>query len=80
MAAVVVGGDEAGQLYGRNILVETISGQPITIPDVAGYYDPLQYPLLFPFGTYGWDINTTCANNNTVTCREFYAYRFQVYT
>ena len=76
VAAVVVGGDEAGQLYGRNILVETISGQPITIPDVARYYDPLQYPLLFPFGTYGWDINTTCANNNAVTCREFYAYRF----
>ncbi|XP_075658771.1 uncharacterized protein LOC142628592 [Castanea sativa] len=78
VAAVAVGGDEAGQLYGRNILVETIYGQPITIPDVAGYYDPLQYPLLFPFGTYGWDINTTCANNNTVTCREFYAYRFQI--
>ena len=48
--------------------------QPITIPDVGRYYDPLQYPLLFPFGSYGWDINTTCANNNTVTCHEFYAY------
>ncbi|KAF3966104.1 hypothetical protein CMV_009763 [Castanea mollissima] len=79
VAAVAVGVDEARQLYGRNILVETIYGQPITIPDVAGYYDPLQYPLLFPFGTYGWDINTTCANNNTVTCREFYAYRFQIH-
>ncbi len=53
VAAIVVGGDEAGLLSGRDILVQTLSGALITVQDVARYYDPLQYPLLFPFGTYG---------------------------
>ena len=78
VAAIVVGGDEARLLSGRDILVQTLSGALITVPDVAGYYDPLQYPLLFPFGTYGWDINSRTNNGAKVTCREYYAYICQV--
>ena len=78
MAAIIVGGEEVGSLSGREILVQTFSGNLINIQDTAGYYDPLQYPILFPFGTYGWDINTRSANRNKVSCRDYYAYIFQV--
>ena len=78
MAAIIVGGEEVGSLSGREILVQTFSGNLINVQDTAGYYDPLQYPILFPFGTYGWDINTRGANRNKVSCRDYYAYIFQV--
>uniref|UniRef100_A0A803LJL4 ATP-dependent DNA helicase n=1 Tax=Chenopodium quinoa TaxID=63459 RepID=A0A803LJL4_CHEQI len=45
---------------------------------VAGYYDPLQYPLLFPYGSYGWSINSLDNNGITIPCRSFYAYIIQV--
>ncbi|KAK8928519.1 hypothetical protein KSP39_PZI017174 [Platanthera zijinensis] len=38
----------------RDILIETTSGNLISIKEYSGYYDPLQYPLLLPHGTYGW--------------------------
>ena len=78
MAAIIVGGEEAGHLSGREILVQTFGGNLIYVQDTAGYYDPLQYPILFLFGTYGWDINTRDANRNKVSCRDYYAYIFQV--
>ena len=31
----------------RDILVQSTSGQLMNVLDTAGYYDPLQYPLLF---------------------------------
>ncbi|GMY21309.1 hypothetical protein FCV25MIE_16550 [Fagus crenata] len=71
--AIVVGGDEAGLLSGRDILVQTLSGALINIQDVVGYYDPLQYPLLFPFRMYEWEINSKTNNGAKVTCREYYA-------
>ena len=80
VAAIIVGGEEVGSLSGREILVQTFSGNLINVQDTAGYYDPLQYPILFPFGTYGWDINTRGANRNKVSCRDYYAYIFQVTT
>ena len=76
MAAIIVGGEEAGHLNGREILVQTFGGNLITVQDTARYYDPLQYPILFSFGTYGWDINTCDANRNKVSCRDYYAYIF----
>ena len=78
VAAIIVGGEEAGHLSGREILVQTFGGNLINVQDTAGYYDPLQYPILFPFGTYGWDINTRDTNRNKVSCREYYAFIFQV--
>ncbi|XP_075654860.1 uncharacterized protein LOC142625034 [Castanea sativa] len=78
VAAIIVGGEEAGHLSGREILVQTFGGNLINVQDTAGFYDPLQYPILFPFGTYGWDINTRDANRNKVSCRDYYAYIFQI--
>ncbi|KAF7839557.1 DNA helicase PIF1, ATP-dependent [Senna tora] len=77
--ASIVGGEEVGQLNGRNIIVQSHSGHLMNVPDTAGYYDPLQYPLLLPCGTYGWDVNTQngAASRTKVTCRDYYSYMLQ---
>ncbi|XP_056685561.1 uncharacterized protein [Spinacia oleracea] len=78
VAAVVVGGDDISNLKDRDIMVESVTGQLSYIKDTAGYYDPLQYPLLFPYGSYGWDLNSRSSTGKKLTCREFYAYMFQM--
>ena len=78
VAAFIVGGEEVGCLSGREILVQTFGGNLINVQDTTEYYDPLWYPILFPFGTYGWDINTRDANRNKVSCHDYYAYVLQV--
>ncbi|XP_028125521.1 uncharacterized protein LOC114322422 [Camellia sinensis] len=50
VAAVLVGGEEAGNLKPRDIIVQSTSGHLLNISDIVGYYDPLQYPLLLPYG------------------------------
>ena len=62
MAAIIVGGEKAGHLSGKEILVQMFGCNFINVQDTVEVYDPLQYPMLFPFGTYGWDINTSDAN------------------
>uniref|UniRef100_A0A803N7J8 ATP-dependent DNA helicase n=1 Tax=Chenopodium quinoa TaxID=63459 RepID=A0A803N7J8_CHEQI len=78
VAAMIVGGEEVANLNPRDILVQSTSGQLMTVLDTAGYYDPLQYPLLFPYGSYGWSINSLDNNGRTIPCRAFYAYIIQV--
>ncbi|XP_028074574.1 uncharacterized protein LOC114276939 [Camellia sinensis] len=56
--ATVLGGEEAGNLKPRDVIVQSTSGHLLNISDIVGYYDPLQYPLLLPYGSYGWDANT----------------------
>src|SRR6185436_16241297 len=38
----------------RDILIKRFDDKLIRISELHGAYDPLQYPLLFPFGEYGW--------------------------
>src|SRR6266516_2058088 len=38
----------------RDIIIETIEGKLKHINELNGAYDPLQYPLLFSYGEYGW--------------------------
>ncbi|KAL6207830.1 hypothetical protein ACLB2K_018783 [Fragaria x ananassa] len=73
-----VGADDTGDIRGRDIKIETREGQLLNISDCAGYYDPLQYPLLLPYGTYGWDINSRSSNGRPMTCRAYYAYVLQI--
>lgn len=47
---------------------------------MAGYYDPLQYPVLLPYWSYGWDINSHSDSGRRFTCRDYYAYMLQVNT
>ena len=39
----------------RNIIVHSDSGHSHRVRYYFGCYDPLQYPLLLPFGDIGWD-------------------------
>ncbi|KAF5461688.1 hypothetical protein F2P56_017766 [Juglans regia] len=54
VAAIWVENDDGGQLRGRDIFVFNHSGGSHIVQYYFGCYDPLQYPLLFPFGEIGW--------------------------
>ena len=41
VAVIIVEGEEAGHLNGREILVQMFGGNLINVQDTAGYYDPL---------------------------------------
>ncbi|XP_072060153.1 uncharacterized protein [Arachis hypogaea] len=78
VAAIIVGDDIETIVRGRDIKVQTHVGNLRRIQEFVGYYDPLQYPLLFPFGTHGWDINTRTQHGNKVSCRKYYSYMLQI--
>ena len=78
VAAIIVGADDAENIRGRDMMIQTKQGELINIQDCVGYYDPLQYPLLLPYGTYGWDVNSRNNNGKKLTCRDYYAYVLQV--
>ncbi|XP_073152242.1 uncharacterized protein [Henckelia pumila] len=80
VAAVIVDNEYPENLCGRDIIVEGINGRLMNIQDIVGYYDPLQYPLLLPHGTYGWDINSRNIHETKLTCLDFYSYRLQIRT
>ncbi|XP_027076803.1 uncharacterized protein [Coffea arabica] len=54
VAALWVEGEENGENSRRNRQVYTCGGSPRNIQYYYGCYDPLQYPLMFPFGELGW--------------------------
>ncbi|KAI5447791.1 hypothetical protein KIW84_015297 [Lathyrus oleraceus] len=64
--------------YGRDINVIRYDGNLKKVQEIKGYYDHLQYPVLFPFGTHGWDINTTNCNGRRVSYRTYYSYMLQI--
>ncbi|XP_025628778.1 uncharacterized protein [Arachis hypogaea] len=78
VAAIIVGDDIETMVRGRDIKVQTHAGNLRRIQEFIGYYNPLQYPLLFPFGTHGWDINTRTQRGNKVSCRTYYSYMLQI--
>ncbi|XP_019413906.1 PREDICTED: uncharacterized protein LOC109325794 [Lupinus angustifolius] len=78
VAAIFVVGDVQTMINGRDIKVTTHAGNLMRIQETVGYYDPMQYPILFPYGTYGWDTNTTTHNGRRITCREYYSYMLQI--
>ncbi|CAG8738590.1 16270_t:CDS:1, partial [Cetraspora pellucida] len=38
----------------RDIVLHTNMGQYVCISELNGCYDPLAYPILFPYGDQGW--------------------------
>ncbi|XP_068338961.1 uncharacterized protein [Pyrus communis] len=78
VAAIIIDGDNATIANGRDIVVETISGRLSHVRDYVGFYDPLQYPLLLPYGTYGWDVNSRDDGGRAITCCDYYTYMLQI--
>ena len=54
VAAIWVGGDSSSGVTIRDIVVSAHGGDAHRIHYYFGCYDPLQYPLLFPYGETGW--------------------------
>jgi hypothetical protein len=46
----------------RDIIIKRYDNTLIRISELHGAYDPLQYPLLFPIGEYGWHKGILRAN------------------
>ncbi|KAL0361620.1 UNVERIFIED_CONTAM: hypothetical protein Sradi_3846500 [Sesamum radiatum] len=80
VAAIIVGGDEVVDTTNRDIIVQTIGGQLMNVKEFSGYYDPLQYPLLLPYGTYGWDSDCRTVGGTRVICCDYYVYMLQIET
>src|SRR5437868_11970259 len=61
IAAIIV--DQATDIkQKRDILIIRQNNKLFKISELHGAYDPLQYPLLFPFGEYGWHDEILRAN------------------
>ncbi|XP_073133321.1 uncharacterized protein [Henckelia pumila] len=80
VAAVIVDNECTDNLKSRDIVVQGIGGNLMNIQDIVGYYDPLQYPLLLPHGTYGWDKNSRNIDGTPITCLDYYAHMLQLRT
>lgn len=73
VAAVIVDNEYPKNLNGRDVIVEGVNGRLMNIQDIVGCYDPLQYPLLLPNGTYGWDINSHNIDGTRLSCLDYYS-------
>ncbi|KAK8936641.1 hypothetical protein KSP39_PZI012418 [Platanthera zijinensis] len=62
----------------RDIIVETYSGELMPIKEYSGFYDPLQYPLLFPHGSHGWRGDELLHRAERTSCCDYYSYQLQV--
>ncbi|PKA47983.1 hypothetical protein AXF42_Ash016330 [Apostasia shenzhenica] len=60
---------------GPPIVIYSSSGQSYKIQHYYGCYDPLQYPLLFPYGGKKHKIKN---KKKTVSCIEYYCYKLQI--
>lgn len=54
VAAIWVNDDYASAERRRDVIVFGKSGSSYRSMSYCGCYDPLQYPLLFPYGEMGW--------------------------
>ncbi|CAG8484501.1 6845_t:CDS:2 [Scutellospora calospora] len=90
VAAIWVEGNDSNESQKRDIIAHSQLGKLQKISEVSGSYDPMQYPLLFPRGQYGWHpgILTASTNNEQnirinngnlkkVIARQYYAYKLQ---
>lgn len=48
------------------------------VKDTHRSYDPLQYPIMFPYGTDGYSIDLKQKNGTTLSAMQFYRFRFMI--
>lgn len=78
VAGIIIEDEEDTNLNNRDIIVQTRSGNLQRVQDTAGFYDPLQYPLLLPYGEHGWDLHIHDNGITTISCRAYYSHLLQV--
>ncbi|KAG8366715.1 hypothetical protein BUALT_Bualt17G0108200 [Buddleja alternifolia] len=82
IAALIVG-DETDAIGCRDIIVCKNDGYLKRISETHPSYTPLQYPLLFPYGTDGWRVGipynviSEQSKEGRIFMREFWAFRLQ---
>ncbi|XP_076898142.1 uncharacterized protein LOC143551635 [Bidens hawaiensis] len=84
VVALIVG-DISDAVDNRDIIVTKKCGTLKCISELHPSYVPLQYPLFYPFGEDGYQVNilhknvtsSSTAKRKKVTMREFFAYRIQ---
>ena len=62
----------------RDVVLHYRDGGLRHISELHRSYDPLQYPLLFPHGTDGWDVNLKLQNGKKLTTLLYYHYHIMV--
>ncbi|XP_064625953.1 uncharacterized protein LOC135486783 [Lineus longissimus] len=60
----------------RDIILHPRNGHLYRISELHRLYDPLQYPLLFPYGTDGYNIYLN-TQGKKITQKQYYAYNMQ---
>ncbi|KAK8948722.1 hypothetical protein KSP39_PZI005379 [Platanthera zijinensis] len=78
VAAILVGGEDFMEANERDIIVETTDGYLMPINEYSRYYNRLQYPLLLPYGTYGWCGDKRIPRTERISCCDYYAYLLQI--
>jgi len=71
IAVIMVGSGEE-PTAGRDIVLQARSNRLQRIRETHSSYNPLRYPLLFPFGEQGWHINMFIYNQYIPNCGESY--------
>ncbi|KAL7238260.1 hypothetical protein ACSBR2_004375 [Camellia fascicularis] len=72
--------EESASNKTRDIIIHRKSGGRQRILHYYGCYDPLQYPLLFPYGEIGWHRASQLATTSQppILCRAYYCYLLQI--
>ena len=71
--AILMPNDPIGE---RDIIIRSHGNTLRRISQIHQAYDPLQYPLLFPYGTHGW--NLAVKIERKVTQQQFYCYQLMI--
>jgi hypothetical protein len=70
VAAIWVEGNNPHGHFDRSIMVYGKSDNPQYIKAYHGCYDPLSYPLFFPRGEVGWNLNIAKNRANAIARNE----------
>lgn len=74
--AILMPGDGSMETSYRDVVINSRGGGLRRINEMNPSYDPMHYPLMFPFGDFGWanDLEKS-GNNRNITLKQFYAFR-----
>ncbi|XP_078440852.1 uncharacterized protein LOC144710886 [Wolffia australiana] len=75
IAVLMIGDGNEGDSR-RSIVLRKRGGGLQFVNQLHGYYDPLHFVLLFPYGSPRW--STQLKENSQVTMKQFYTYHFMV--
>ncbi len=76
--AIFIPGTGDQDVLNRDIVLSTRRGHLNHIHETHSMYDPLQYVLLHPYASFGWNLDIRHSNGKKVSPLEFYCYQLMV--